>query len=269
MVVIVSPAPFASTPTSPSSSMQAQAVLQRRAARAASAAPASRSAASSGRRAAAASSSTSLPSSAISAPSAVERQRIDLDQLGVVIGVDPVEPGQDLGELRRRARQPERHQLRRDLRGRVDAVADVDRDADQRVRSARRQLLDLDAARGRGQDQRPLARGIGQHGGVELALHGDPALDQQPLDRVAADRRGRGSPARPPRASSGVAAGRMPPALPRPPAATCALTTQGRASRPTAAARRGIASTSSPAGTRDAGRGQQRLGGMLLEVHRP
>ena len=72
---------------------------------------------------------------------------------------------------------------------RRDAVADVDRDAQQGLRRARRELLDLHAALA----PRPGAAAPGSPASVSTAAYSsrcdlDPALDQQALDPLAADR---------------------------------------------------------------------------------
>ncbi len=146
-------------------------------------------------------------------------------------------------------------------------MADVDRDPEQRLGRLQSQLLDLDAASSRGQEQRAPGRRIGQYGGVQLALHDNSLLDQQALDRTAADRhaedrqRGRvrllGRGHRPDAARPAAPAGgdlRLDDrwAEPRHGGRCCRRIGHRRAGRHS-----------------DPGRGQQRLGGMLLEVHRP
>ena len=106
-------------------------------------------------------------------------------------------------------------------------AVDVDQQAAYCRRLCRGDVLDVHAAFGGKQDQR-LARGdVVQNGGVEFARDIGLLFDQQALDRVVADAHAEDFSGGIAAASAGVPASLMPPALPRLPAGTCALTTQG------------------------------------------
>ena len=124
-------------------------------------------------------------------------------------------------------------------------------------------LFDVHAALGREQQQRALGSGMVEHGRVHLARDRHLLLDQNGRNAMLADRHaedgGSGC-----RASCGEAASLMPPALPRLPVGTCALTTH----RPDPARGRGCLicrARARPRVWRCRG-SQQRLGRMLLEV---
>ena len=113
----------------------------------------------------------------------------------------------------------------------------------------------------------PLALGIGQDRGVELARALDPALDQQALDALAADRhaedrlrrrRGLGRRRRRPDAAR----------LAAPAGADLRLDHAGPEPRHRACRRLGALDHLARR-HRDAGGREQGLGGMLREVHRP
>ena len=88
-------------------------------------------------------------------------------------------------------------------------------------------LLDLDAALGREHAEVQLGRPVEGEAGVVLLGDVRGVLDPQPVHDVALDVHARGWPRRAGAASSASSASLMPPALPRPPTFTCALTTTG------------------------------------------
>ena len=129
---------------------------------------------------------------------------------------------------------------------RVEALERIDVETHEGVRALLRDLLDLDSALRREHEQRLLDASIeGQREVVLLRdvrrrLDPEPAhdvaLDVQPEDVFACSS-----------ASCGVVASLTPPALPRPPVSTCALTTTGPPSTSAACAPPLV---SSPAGRR-------------------
>ena len=182
---MVSPAPLASTPTSPSSSMylrpsprpRCSSAVARSSRAKARQAPAGGTAPS--RRAPAC--SRALVHRAIRQ----DRQRVDFDQLGVA-----------LRQSTRRAARARRatassaapqaetrdHAAGRSL---IEAGQHVDGLPSQRAGTGSGYLLDIHAALGREQHQRSLARSVLKHGAVEFARDIGSLLDQHGFDGVA------------------------------------------------------------------------------------
>ena len=191
-----------------------------------------------------------------------QHQRIDLHQLGIAgrIGrVKPAEQGNQRGAIaRQRLRQRALEALE------IEAVADIDRQPQQGIGMLLGDLLDVHAALRREQQQRALGCRIVQHGRVHLVRDRHLLLDQHLGNAMLADAHaedgGGGCPGL-------VRCGRQLDA-----AGLAALA--GRHLRLDHArpqlARRGsrlIGAGSQPAPRRvDAGRAQQRLGSVLLEI---
>ena len=262
MVVMVRPAPLASTPTLPSSSMN---LRSRALARASSSVSFSGVPvlASASCRGTALSSIASLQSSATSRPSSVSDQRIDLHQLGVVGGVDGIEPQQQID-------QGVAVEAGTGGSARSSALASRPLRMSTAIRTSAsgcfgRNLFDIHAALGREQQQRALAAGS-----LSTAAYISRAIGTCASTSTVSTRC---SPMVMPRmlaaaawASSAVAASLMPPALPRLPVGTCALTTHGPIRAPPLPASSGVRA-SRPFGVAMPAAAQQRLGRMLLEVH--
>ena len=118
---------------------------------------------------------------------AQDGQRIDLDQLGVLLAKRPVELDEHIGDAVGRRAEVQPLEQRRRLR-RAEAMPDVDDMAPDRVGLSFGDFLDVHAAFGREQHQRDCAADIDQHRGIELAFNRAALLDQHALDAAAADR---------------------------------------------------------------------------------
>ena len=194
-------------------------------------------------------------------------ERVDLDQGGVLLDEHLPQLDHRLGgvgdQLGREVR------LGQDRAGhrRVHPGAGVDRHLGQRLRTLHGQLLDLHAALGRGHRQeRPVGRGrAGRRSSTPPGCRAPGSTSTRctvwPL--MSMPRIARAASA----ASSGVRATFTPPALPRPPTLTCALTTT------TPPIRSAIALACSGGvghlaeADRDTVRGEQLLGLVLEQIH--
>jgi hypothetical protein len=115
-----------------------------------------------------------------------DRQGIDLEQFGVVFLVDAREIDQQLGDrLRLGLWQQIGHQGARLLGGK--AAANIERQAAHGVRRLACHFFDIHAPHGREQHQRAAAPGVVEDRGVVFLRDLGAALDQQPLDPMAAD----------------------------------------------------------------------------------
>ena len=197
-------------------------------------------------------------------------QRVDLAEHRVAPDERGVELPDDLGDLLLLAGivdagavdQPPR------LPG-LEALERVDVQADERVGLRRRDLLDLDAALGREHEQRLLLAAVEGDREVVLALAMSDARSIQSLrttwPRMSSPRISRAFSS----ASSGVAASLIPPALPRPPVSTCALTTTGPPSSSAAARASSGERREPPLGDGDPVAAEELLALVLVEVHGP
>ena len=223
----------------------------------------------SGCRNSALSSTVNLESSAADLAVGGDDQRVDLDQHRVGLAEGAV--GARSMMRRRLARSSAgmpaaKQQLARDERLEADAA---DRCAGARARSgvvaATSSMSTPPAVVS--MKSGPLGAAVERDREVVLALDVGRALDPERRDGGRGCR-GRGSPRACCSASAGSAASLMPPALPRPPMSTCALTTTGPASCSAAASRlvRGVGDDRPP--RRDAEAREQLLALVLVEIHR-
>ncbi len=115
-----------------------------------------------------------------------QRQRIDLDQLGVACAVNRVERFQDGSDFRLGIAKPEtgEHGARGAI---VEILVDLEAVAANGVGPRRRDLLDLHAAFSGEQDQRTARGEIGEHRGVEFAGDLGAFLDQHFFDTITVD----------------------------------------------------------------------------------
>ena len=150
---------------------------------------------------------------------------------------------------------------------RLEALERVDVDADERVGVLGRDLLDLDPALRREHEQRLPGAAVERDREVVLARDLRGALDPEPADDVPPDVEAEDVLRRAPCASSGPAASFTPPAFPRPPVSTCALTTTVPPSSSAARARLLGRRRQPAARDRDPEPREQLLPLVLVEVH--
>ena len=184
---MVRPAPLASTPTLPSSSMNLRP----------SALPRGSSSVSCLGRARLGERLAPRHAAVVDGELAVERddaavlghdERIDLHQLGVGAGIDRRRAAPAASASASRPQAAATWAARRAAPSLSSPVRMSTGRRTQRIRARGRDLLDVHAALGREQHQRPLARGIVEHGRVELARDRRPAPRPAPSSTAMARR---------------------------------------------------------------------------------
>ena len=196
-------------------------------------------------------------------------QRVDLDQRGVLLDEDLVER---LDHRRRPARRPPRGTSASVAISRAFASSTPVPGSIGICLTASGLVLatsSISTPPSTRRDAEVLAVGaVEQEGEVVLLLRRRRRGDQHPVDRQALDLHPEDVRRRARTASSGVLASLTPPALPRPPALTCALTTQTPSSSAAARASSGVVTTM-PRVRGDAVLGEEFLRLVLHQVHVP
>ena len=185
-----------------------------------------------------------------SADDAVRRhdQRVDLAERRVALDEAPVERLRDpLDLLALRLVGNPREQLARVMR--LVPLERIDVHARERRRVLGRDLLDLDPAVGREHEERLPGPAVERHREVVLARDLGGRLDPEPLDAVPADVETEDLARARPEPRPDPAASFTPPAFPRPPVSTWALTTTGPPSSAAAARASSALNATRPAET--------------------